>query len=117
MNIIYKNIVSGMLLIYVVLSPATSLHATEAKDCRLKQYSSLDLLELPDGLLLVPVSIQESRAFMILNTGNAFSAVTNSAAVRLALPTKLTPSGAEMSSGGIRRSSVTTWAKRAEKIA
>jgi hypothetical protein len=65
-----------MLLIYVVLFPATSLHAAEAKDCQLKRYASLDLSGLRNGYLLVPVTIQGSHAFMILNTANAFSSIT-----------------------------------------
>jgi hypothetical protein len=88
-----------MLLIWAVLFPATWLHAAEAKDCQLKQYASLDLSGLPNGYLLVPVTIQESRAFMILNTANAFSSITESAASRLALKINRMPFGAKVRSG------------------
>jgi hypothetical protein len=96
---LYKNIVQGMLLIYVVLFPATSLHAAEAKDCQLKRYASLDLSGLRNGYLLVPVTIQGSSALLILNTANAFSSITENAASRLALQIKRIPFGADVYSG------------------
>jgi Aspartyl protease len=83
-----------MLLMYVVLFPATSLHAAEAKDCQLKRYVSLDLSGVRNGYLLVPVTIQESRAFMILNTASPFSSITENAASRLALQINRMPFGA-----------------------
>jgi hypothetical protein len=86
-------LISVILLICLLLSPSTPLHAAVANDCHLKQYSSLDLLELPNGLLLVPVAIQDSHAFMILNTISGFSGVTNNAVLRFALPYKRIPSG------------------------
>jgi hypothetical protein len=95
---LHKNIVQGILLIYVVLFPATSLHAAEAKDCQLKRYASLDLSGLRNGYLLVPVTIQGSHAFMILNIANAFSSITENAASRLALQIKRIPFGADVSS-------------------
>jgi hypothetical protein len=95
---LHKNIVLALLLIYVVSLPET-LHASEVKDCQLKQYASLDLLALRNGLLLVPVTIQDSREFMILNTANAFSTITENAADRLALQIKQMPFGAKVRSG------------------
>jgi hypothetical protein len=97
-GILHKNIVPAMLLMYMVSLPA-ALHAGEAKDCRLKQYASLDLLELREGFLLVPVTIQDTHAFMILNTAYAFSSVTQSAAKRLALQITQVPSGAKVYAG------------------
>jgi hypothetical protein len=88
-----------MLLICAVLFPATSLHSAEAKDCQLKQYASLDLSGLRSGYLLVPVTIQGSRAFMILNTAYPFSSVTENAASRLALQIHRIPFGAEVRFG------------------
>jgi hypothetical protein len=48
----------------------------------LKRYASLDLSGLRNGYLLVPVTIQGSHAFMILNIANAFSSITENAASR-----------------------------------
>jgi hypothetical protein len=79
----YKNIVPRILLICVVLCPTTSLHAAETKVCQLKQYAAIELSGLPNGNLLVPVTIQETHAFMILNTASAFSSITENAASRL----------------------------------
>jgi len=79
--------------------PTTSLHAAEAKDCQLKQYASLDLSVAPNGALLVPVTLKGSRAFMVLNTSNAFSTVTESAASRLALQVKTIASDMRMRAG------------------
>ncbi len=93
-----KNIVPAMLLMYIVSLPA-SLPASEAKDCQLKQYASIDLLELRNGFLLVPVTIQDSPGYMVLNTGTAFTSVTQSGADRLALKLKQMPSGAKVQSG------------------
>jgi hypothetical protein len=96
---VHKNIVAGILVIYALLYPAASLHAAEAKDCQLKRYASLDLSGLPGGYLLVPVTIQESRAFMILSTANVFSTITEDAAGRLGLRIKRMPFGAVVRSG------------------
>jgi len=51
------------------LSPASN--AGEPIDCALKRLASLDLTD--NGALLVPVTIQGTAAFMILNTSNAMS--------------------------------------------
>jgi len=95
-----NNRMSVIALLCLVLFPSTALHAAAANDCHLKQYSSLDLLELPNGRLLVPVKIDDSDAFMILNTNSGFSGVTDNAVVRLALPYKPIPSRVEVGFGG-----------------
>jgi predicted aspartyl protease len=97
---LYKNIVPGLLLIYVVFCQSTSLHAAAVKDCQLKQYASLDLAGPPNGNLLVPVTLKGSHAFMILNTSSAFSTITESAASRLALQVKTIASDMQMRAGG-----------------
>lgn len=94
----YKNIVTGLLLIVAASLAATPLRAAEPKNCQLKQYAALDLSELPNGSLLVPVTIQESRAFMILNTASAFSTIMESAVSRLGLQTQRVPFGVQVNS-------------------
>jgi predicted aspartyl protease len=96
---LYKNIVPGIFLGCVILFPTTSLHAAEAKDCQLKQYASLDLSGPPNGHLLVPVTLKGSRAFMILDTSNAFSTITESAASRLSLQVKNISSDMQIRAG------------------
>jgi predicted aspartyl protease len=76
-----------MLLVFVALSPAASLHAAEAQDCSLKQYASIDLKESPNGHLLVPVTIEGTRALMLLNTDTLASTLSEAAVGRLALQT------------------------------
>ena len=88
-----------VLLVFALLSPATSVQASEAKNCSLKQYASLDLVEPRGGLLLVPVTIQGSFAFMFLDTASSFSSITEIAVNRLALQTQQIPSGVGVRSG------------------
>jgi hypothetical protein len=95
----HKNIVPRMVLICFASFPTTSLHAAEAKDCQLKQYASLDISGPRNGYLLIPVTIQESHAFMILNTASAFSSITEDAASRLGLQINRMPFGAEVRAG------------------
>jgi hypothetical protein len=84
---LHKNIALTMLLVFVALSPAASLHATEAQDCSLKQYASIDLEESPNGHLLVPVTIEGTRALMLLNTDTLASTLSEAAVGRLAIQT------------------------------
>jgi hypothetical protein len=97
---LYKNIVTGLLLIVAASLAATPLRAAEPKNCQLKQYASLDLSELANGRLLVPVTLQGSRGSMIFNISNAFSTVTEDTVERLALQTGPVPLGAKVHSGG-----------------
>jgi predicted aspartyl protease len=94
------NVASGVLLVLVALARATSLHATETPDCTLKKYASLDLAGDLSRSLVVPVTIQDSQVYMILNTSSGLSSITESAARRLSLQTHLLPSSMEVLSGG-----------------
>jgi predicted aspartyl protease len=105
---LHKNIVPGMLLIYVLLFPAPSLPHEETKDCRLKQYASINLLQIRNGYLLVPVTIQDSQAFMVLNTASAFSSITENAANRLELQTKPMPLGLKANLGNQQIAKIAT---------
>jgi hypothetical protein len=84
---LYKNIALTVLLVFVTLSPAASLHAAEPQDCSLKRYASIDLEESPNGHLLVPVTIEGARAFMLLNTDTLASTLSEAAVGRLAIQT------------------------------
>jgi hypothetical protein len=94
-----NNIVPGLLLIYLVLVPASPANAADSKDCQLKQVASLELSGPPNGYLLVPVTIQGTSAFMILNTAQPFSDITEDAASRLGLPINRIPSGVQVHFG------------------
>ena len=95
----YKNIVPGMMLIYLVLFPTITLQAAEAKDCQLKQYASLDLSGPVNGNLLVPVTLKGTQAFMVLNTASAFSTITEGSASRLGLQVKTIASDMQVRAG------------------
>jgi hypothetical protein len=86
------------MLICVALFPA-ALRSAESKDCQLKQYASLDLPALPNGHLIVPVTIQGTDVFMLLNTISPFSSITEIAANRLGLQIHQMPFGVNVSSG------------------
>jgi hypothetical protein len=87
----YKNTVAGLILSCAILLPCASLGAAEVKNCQLKRYASLDLTVVQGSYLLVPVTMQGTRAYMVLNMGSAFSNVTESAVSTLALKTKPVP--------------------------
>jgi hypothetical protein len=84
---LHKNIALTGLLVYVTLSAPTSLLAAEAQDCSLKRYASIDLEESPNGHLLVPVTVEGTRALMLLDTDTIYSTLTEAAVDRLALQT------------------------------
>jgi hypothetical protein len=58
------------------------------KDCGLKRYASIDLAGAANGYLLVPVTIQGARAYMVLNMATPFSSVTQNAVDSLSLQVK-----------------------------
>ena len=64
--------------------PALSL-AVGNKDCGPKRVASLDLVVAGDNYLLVPVTIQDSKAYMVLDLARGLSSVTASAVDRLSL--------------------------------
>jgi hypothetical protein len=97
---LYKNTVAGMILIWVVLFPWTSPGAAEAKNCQLKRYASLDLTVVLGSYLLVPVTMQGTRAYMVLNMATPFSNVTESAVSTLALKTKPVPGSVAVHESG-----------------
>jgi len=96
----YKNVVAGMILVCVGLFPSTSLGAAEAKNCQLKRYASLELLEPLGSHLLVPVTIKGTRAYMVLDLASPYSSVMESTASRFALQTQSIPNRVEVLVGG-----------------
>jgi hypothetical protein len=92
-------IVRGALLLVAFALFSTGALAADAKDCKLKQYASLDLGVLGNGFLIVPVTIQGSSVGLILNTASALSILTASTARLLALPLKPMPAGAKVRAG------------------
>lgn len=83
----HKTLVAGMLLICFALLAQVSV-AAEVKDCGLKRYASIDLAGADEGYLLVPVTIQGTRAYMVLNMATPFSSVTQGAVDSLSLQVK-----------------------------
>lgn len=65
--------------------------AADSHKCGLTRYASLDLVMVGDSHLLVPVTIQGTRAYMALNMASPFSIVTEKAVRDFSLPTKSIP--------------------------
>jgi hypothetical protein len=84
---VHKSLVGKMSLVCFALLAQGSV-AAEVKDCGLKRYASIDLAGAADGYLLVPVTIQGTRAYMVLNMATPFSSVTQSAVDSLSLQVK-----------------------------
>jgi hypothetical protein len=59
--------------------------------CEMKRYASLDLLRLEGGLIAVPVRIQDSDAFMVLNLAGSISKISSQAVAHLGLPLTAVP--------------------------
>jgi predicted aspartyl protease len=83
------NLMRGIVVIAVLFaSMQATAEAAAAKDCRLRQYASIDLIIAPDGLVLVPAMINDVAVFMALNIGSAFSGIYSTASERLKLQRK-----------------------------
>lgn len=82
----HKSLVAGMFVICFALLAHVSI-AAAVKDCGLKRYASIDLVGA-DGYLLVPVTMQGTRAYMVLNMATPFSSVTQGAVDSLSLQVK-----------------------------
>ncbi len=85
-----QSIVAVFALMSALSLPPKSL-ASDSKGCGLTQYASLDLLEGPHGRLLVPVTMQGTAGFMVLDAEAGMSTVTESAAALLGLRVKPAP--------------------------
>jgi predicted aspartyl protease len=94
------NRVLVVLSLCATISPATILHAAGTPDCTLKQLASLDLVGDPSLGLVVPVVIQDSPDYMILNTSYAYGGITKSAVRRLGLQTHSVPISVRVFAGG-----------------
>jgi hypothetical protein len=79
-----------------------------ATACELKRYASLDLLELDGGLIAVPVRIQDSDAFMVLDLSGSISKISAQAAAHLALPLTAVPARVAMRESGTHGSQAYT---------
>lgn len=85
-----------------MLPAAARAAGPAATGCAMKRYASLDLLELEGGLIAVPVRIQDSDAFMVLNLAGAISQISAQAAARLGLPLTTVPADVAMRESGMR---------------
>jgi hypothetical protein len=89
---LHKDMVVPLILSCTALFAGTSVSAAENKNCQLKRYASIDFAGLPDGNLLVPVTIKGTPAYMVLDMASPLSSLTPSAVSSLSLPTKPVPS-------------------------
>ena len=85
----HKYFAAGMFVLCFALLTHVSI-AAAVKDCGLKRYASIDLAGAGEGYLLVPVTIQGTRAYMALNTATPFSSITESVVSSLSLQVKPT---------------------------
>jgi len=83
-----RSVVVGIILGYLSLLPQAASGAAGGKDCSLKRYASIDLVGTADGYLLVPVTIQGTRVYMVLNMATPFSSLMQSAVSSLSLQVK-----------------------------
>jgi Aspartyl protease len=90
--------IRGFLLAFILLL-SMNIRGAHAADCQLRQYASLDLTVLPNGFLVIPVSIQGTTAGMILNTADPFSTIAEGAARRMGMRLKQLPTTARVLSG------------------
>jgi aspartyl protease len=71
-----------------------------AQQCGLKVEADLDVTSTPGGLIRVPVSINGTDAWMLLNTGSAFTFVSDAATKAFNLKRGPLPFGTGLSAGG-----------------
>ncbi len=81
---------------------AAGAAATATSGCAMKRYASLDLLELEGGLIAVPVRVQDSDAFMVLNLSGAISKISAQAVAAFALPLTVVPADIAFRESGTR---------------
>jgi hypothetical protein len=94
-----KSLLAGMFLICFALLAHVSF-AAEVKNCGLKRYASIDLVAGRNGYLLVPVTIESMRAYMVLNMAGPFSVLADSAANNLSLKASSMPNGLQVRADG-----------------
>ena len=81
----HMAVLVGLVLSCISLLLQATSFAAETRACGLKQVASLDLVLAGNSYLLVPVTIQETRAYMALNLASGLSTVTESAVSRFSL--------------------------------
>jgi hypothetical protein len=86
-----NSVSAGIVLSSITLLANTPSVAADANKCGLTRYASLDLVLVGDSNLLVPVTIQNTRAYMALNMASPLSSVTEKVVRDLSLPTKSIP--------------------------
>jgi predicted aspartyl protease len=82
---VYRSLLLSVFLLTRAVDASAAVRDDKPVDCKLKRYASIDLTVGVNGRLLVPVTIENSDAMMVLDTGTAFSSVWQDAAVRLGL--------------------------------
>jgi hypothetical protein len=95
-----RNAVFVVLVLCAAISPAATLHAADTKDCALTRYASLDLIGDPSRQLVAPVTIQDSQAYIVLSTSDAYSSLTESTVRRFSLQTRSVPIRMQVFKGG-----------------
>jgi hypothetical protein len=95
-----KSVLAGLVLSIMALLPQASSFAADSKDCGLKRYAAIDLVAGRNGYLLVPVTIESTRAYMVLNMGGPFSMLTETAANSLSLKASSMPNGFQVRADG-----------------
>jgi Aspartyl protease len=86
-----NSVSAGIVLSCVALLTSAASVAADSYKCGLTRYASLALVTVGDSYLLVPVTIQGTRAYMVLNMASPFSSVTEKTVHDLSLPTKSIP--------------------------
>ncbi len=87
-----NSISAAITLSTMALLTTTPSIAEETNKCGLTRYASLDLVVVGETHLLVPVTIQDTPAYMTLSLANPFSGVSEKAVRDLSLTTQPTPS-------------------------
>ena len=96
---------AAVIALFCVLGLSLTANAEEKKDCALKRFASLDLTG--NGFRLVPVTIEGSAEFMVLNTNTGISGLYESTVNHLGMPTQPVPLIAGLAYGKIPVTSMT----------
>jgi hypothetical protein len=91
---------AGLILCCMALFPQASSFAADGKDCGLKRYAAIDLIVGRNGYLLIPVTIEGTRAYMALNMAGPFSMLSETAANNLSLKAVSMPNSLKVRADG-----------------
>jgi hypothetical protein len=94
-----KAVLAGLVLSCMALLLQAPSYAAD-KDCGLKRYAAINLIAGRNGYLLVPVTIEGTRAYMVLNMAGPFSMLSDTAADKLSLKATSMPNGFQVRADG-----------------